>query len=358
MREILKKREFTLILIIAVMLLVIITQAPSFVSPTNILRIVNDTSILIMVSIGQFMVILTGGIDLSVGSIIAFSGMAASMMNQYFPEMPVILILFAGIGIGTILGLINGVLIAFGKVPPIITTLGTMSIFRGFTFVMSKGQWVTAHEMTESYMNIPHGAFLGISNLIWAGLIVSLVMYYFMKYVRTGREIYAIGGNKVAALFVGVKEKKINIIVYTLVDETRLVNEEGWKDRVTGLVTKWEFILFILLLLEIIIFSNLTPYFLNTFNLLNTTFTFSEKAILALPMIFIILSGDIDISVAGIMALSSFAMGLLNISAKVMIITTGALLIIAVLIPGLMDSIKVRNKLKRQQNLEISEKIS
>ncbi|MCK5197396.1 MAG: ABC transporter permease [Spirochaetales bacterium] len=217
MREILKKREFTLLLLIAVMLLLIVTQAPSFVSPENILRIINDTSILIMVSIGQFMVILTGGIDLSVGSIIAFSGMAASMMNQYYPEMPVLLILFAGIGIGTALGLLNGVLVAFGKVPPIITTLGTMSIFRGFTFVMSRGQWVTAHEMTEGYMNIPHGAFLGISNLIWVGVIVSSLMYYFMKYVRTGREIYAIGGNKVAALFVGVKEKKINIIVYSLV---------------------------------------------------------------------------------------------------------------------------------------------
>ena len=71
--------------------------------------------------------------------------------------------------------------------------------------------------MTESYMNIPHGSFMGLSNLIWAGVIVSLVMYYFMKYVRTGREIYAIGGNKVAALFVGFKEKKINIIVYSLV---------------------------------------------------------------------------------------------------------------------------------------------
>ena len=95
----------------------------------------------------------------------------------------------------------------------------------------------------------------------------------------------------------------------SLVDKTRLVNEDSWKNRVVALVTRWEFILLVLLVLEVIIFSNLTPYFLNTFNLLNTTFTFSEKAILALPMIFIILSGDIDISVAGIMALSSFAMG-------------------------------------------------
>ena len=143
--------------------------------------------------------------------------MAASMMNQYNPEMPVLLILFADIGIGTFLGLINGLLIAYGKVPPIITTLGTMSIFRGFTFVFSKGQWVTAHEMTESYMNIPHGSFLGLPNLVWAGVIVSFLMYYFMTYVRSGRELYAIGGNKTAAVFVGVSEKKINLMVYSIV---------------------------------------------------------------------------------------------------------------------------------------------
>ncbi|RKX88243.1 MAG: ABC transporter permease [Spirochaetes bacterium] len=95
----------------------------------------------------------------------------------------------------------------------------------------------------------------------------------------------------------------------SIVDKSRLVDESGLNSRIVSFVTKWEFILVVLLLLEIVVFSNLTPHFLNTFNLLNTTFTFSEKAILALPMIFIILSGDIDISVAGIMALSSFAMG-------------------------------------------------
>jgi rhamnose transport system permease protein len=95
----------------------------------------------------------------------------------------------------------------------------------------------------------------------------------------------------------------------SLVDTSRLVDESGWRIKAATLATRWEFILLVLLVLEVVVFSNLSPYFLNTFNLLNTTFTFSEKAILALPMIFIILSGDIDISVAGIMALSSFAMG-------------------------------------------------
>jgi len=214
--NILKKREATLVFLILGLVALVTLRAPNFIQGENIERIVNDTSILIMIAIGQFFVILTGGIDLSVASMIAFSGMAASMLNQYYPSIPVAIILLIGIAIGTVLGLFNGLLVAIGKVPPIIATLGTMSIYRGFTFVLSKGQWVTAHEMSESYMNLPKGNVLGLSNLIWFAIVVSIVMFYFSRYTRSGREIYAIGGNKTAARFVGVSEVKINLIIFTI----------------------------------------------------------------------------------------------------------------------------------------------
>ena len=216
LKEILKRREITLVLLVLILTLAVNMRAPGFVSGENIGRIINDSSILIMVAIGQFFVILTGGIDLSVGSIIAFSGMAASMLNQYHPAIPVLYVLLIGIAIGLVLGAINGLLVALGKVPPIIATLGTMSIYRGFTFVLSKGQWVTAHEMTEHYMNLPKGTFLGITNLIWMAVLVSAVMIYFSRYTRSGREVYAIGGNKTAAHFVGVSETKVNLMIFTI----------------------------------------------------------------------------------------------------------------------------------------------
>ncbi len=212
----LQRREVSLIILIVILLAIVTMRAPSFLTGKNIERIVNDTVILIMVSIGQFLVILTGGIDLSVGSTIAFSGMAASLINQAHPAIPAPLILLIGVLVGTALGMINGSIVAFGKVPPIITTLGTMSIFRGFTFVISKGQWVTAHEMSESYMNLPHGNFLGLTNLIWWGILVCVIMLYFATYTRSGREIYAIGGNKTAAKFVGVSEKKVEFMIFTI----------------------------------------------------------------------------------------------------------------------------------------------
>lgn len=216
LRAAIARREISLIILIGALLALVTMRAPMFLSGDNIQRIVNDTVILIMVSLGQLLVILTGGIDLSVGSIIAFSGMSASLINQAQPAIPAALILLIGVLVGTALGMVNGAIVAFGKVPPIITTLGTMSIFRGFTFVISKGQWVTAHEMSQSYMNLPHGDFLGLTNLIWWGVLVSIVMIYFSTYTRSGREVYAIGGNATAARFVGVSERKIKFMIFTV----------------------------------------------------------------------------------------------------------------------------------------------
>jgi rhamnose transport system permease protein len=142
--------------------------------------------------------------------------MAASLINEANPGLPAGIVLVLGVLIGAGFGMVNGSLVAFGKVPPIITTLGTMSVYRGLTFVMSKGEWVTAHEMTDSYMLLPHGNFLGISNLIWWGIVVSALLYYVSRFTRSGREVYAIGGNKTAAKFVGVSEKKIQFMIFAI----------------------------------------------------------------------------------------------------------------------------------------------
>lgn len=210
------RREATLMVLLVVLLVPITVRSPQFLSPKNISTILNDMAILVIVAIGQFYVILSNGIDLSVGSVIAFTGMACGMINESFPQVPVGLLLLVGMGIGAGLGLVNGVLVAYGKIPPIITTLGTMSIFRGMTFLLSKGTWVTAHEMTDSYIALPRTTFLGISYLLWIALFVIALFYYFSRNTRTGREIYAIGGNPTAAKFVGVSESRIRLVVFLI----------------------------------------------------------------------------------------------------------------------------------------------
>jgi rhamnose transport system permease protein len=215
-KSLLGRREASLVILLLVILVPIVIRSPKFLSGENISRIVNDMSILAIVAIGEFFVILSNGIDLSVGSIIAFSGMASGMLNEAYPHVPVFLILLLGIGIGAIMGSINGALVAYGKIPPIITTLGTMSVYRGLTFVLSGGTWVTAHEMTTNFIGFPRQSFLGISALIWMALIVIGATYYFSRFTRSGREIYAIGGNATAAKFVGVNEKRIRFMVFVI----------------------------------------------------------------------------------------------------------------------------------------------
>ena len=91
-----------------------------------------------------------------------------------------------------------------------------MSIYRGFVFVLSKGEWVSAHEMTEAFRELPRGSLFGVTNLLLAALLVVLIFAIFLRLSRTGREIYGVGGNKVAAQYVGISLKKINYLAFTL----------------------------------------------------------------------------------------------------------------------------------------------
>lgn len=211
-----KRREFTLFILIIIQILLITFRAPRFFSLSNFKDILDDTAILFMVAIAQMLVILTAGIDLSVASGIAFSGMSVALLNQYNPEVPVFIILLLSIAVGFMLGSFNGLLVAHGNIPPIITTLGTMSIYRGLVFVLSKGTWVSAHEMTDSFRYFPRINIFGISLILIISLMVIIIFYIFLYYTRTGREIYGVGGNVTAAQYVGINLKKIKYLVFAL----------------------------------------------------------------------------------------------------------------------------------------------
>ena len=211
-----RRREFSLFILILLLLIAVSLRAPNFFQLGNLYDIANDTSILIMVAIGQMMVIITGGIDLSVASGIALSGMSVAMLNQYYPNIPIFVIILISLSIGFLLGSFNGILVSMAGIPPIITTLGTMSIYRGFVFVLSSGEWVSAHEMTERFRELPRGSLFGMTNLILAAVLLILIFAVFLHLSRTGREIYGVGGNKVAAQFVGINLKKIHYLVFVL----------------------------------------------------------------------------------------------------------------------------------------------
>ncbi|MGB4573313.1 MAG: ABC transporter permease [Rectinemataceae bacterium] len=215
-RNILKRRETTLLLLVLVLTAGVALRAPGFVAPKSLLNVVTDSCILFIVSIGQFLVILIGGIDLSIGSTMALVGMGTAMLNQANPAIPAWIFIPMSLIFGAVLGLINGGLVGYGKLPPIIATLGTQSAYRGIVFLLSKGQWVTANEMTEGFRKIPEGRFIGMPYMFWAAFVVGIIALVFMRYTRSGRDIYAIGGNKTAALFAGVSERKVDLVAFTV----------------------------------------------------------------------------------------------------------------------------------------------
>lgn len=202
---------FTLLLIIGVSV-----YSPRFLSLNNFAEIALDVSILLIVAIGQMMVILTGGIDLSVGSGLALSGMIVGLTYKHGMSIHPVLALLMGALIGLGLGSANGVLVAKGKVPPIITTLGTMSIYRGLTFLISRGAWVNAHEMPASFIGLARGRILGLPNLVLIASLAFLGFWFFLSQTKTGREIYAVGGNSEAARVAGINVDRIRFLVYAV----------------------------------------------------------------------------------------------------------------------------------------------
>jgi rhamnose transport system permease protein len=216
MTKLLKRREITLVIIIAVILAAVGLRAPGFLRLGNLNDILTDTAILVIVSIGQMMVIITGGADLSVASGIALTGMSVAMLNWLVPGIPLPVIMALALVIGFLLGSVNGLLVSVTRIPPIITTLATLGIFRGIVFLESGGQWVSAHKMTEAFRNLPHDAPLGISNLLLAAVLVVIAAAVFIRLTRTGREIYGAGGNRTAARYVGIPLARIDFLVYAI----------------------------------------------------------------------------------------------------------------------------------------------
>ena len=216
MNWLLKHREAALAIIIALMIAGIGVYAPAFVSIDNLIRVLNDTSILAMLALAQMMVILTRGIDLSTASNLALSGMISASLAQSYPELSVVAFIALAIATGLVLGLINGGLISFFGIPPIVVTLGTLAVFRGMIVVYGGGNQVNSSEMGDVFQSFPKLTFLGLSTIFWIMVAVALGVWLFLAMTRTGRGLYAVGGNPVAALYCGIDLSRQQLLVYTI----------------------------------------------------------------------------------------------------------------------------------------------
>lgn len=207
-------RELGLLAFIVVLALLFQMRNPKFLTLSNLKDLFTNTAILGVLSVGMMMVLLTGGIDLSIGATIAFSGMVTALTVSANPAISPLLSLLQGMAVGLVIGVIIGVLIAYCKILPIIASLGMMNIVRGLTYLVSKGKWVSAYQMSDGFKEISTGTTLGINNLVVIAIVIYLIFSYFLNNTRTGRFIYAVGSSPETADIVGIPRKRILMLVY------------------------------------------------------------------------------------------------------------------------------------------------
>ncbi|MFC0561322.1 ribose ABC transporter permease [Halalkalibacter alkalisediminis] len=196
-------------------IIVIITMLnPSFLSLSNIFNILRQVSINALIAFGMTFVILTGGIDLSVGSILALSGAVTATLLA--AGVDPVLAVAAGLAVGAILGAFNGLIISKGKVAPFIATLATMTIFRGLTLMFTDGKPVTGLGDSTFFQMLGKGYFMGIPVPAITMMISFVILYLILKKTTFGRRVYAVGGNEEAAILSGIKADRIKIYVYSL----------------------------------------------------------------------------------------------------------------------------------------------
>lgn len=199
---------------LVVLFVVIACLNSSFIDPGNLKNLLRQVSINALISFGMTFVILTGGIDLSVGSILALSSalMGSFIVGGLDPIFGIILACL----IGAALGAVNGLVITYGKVAPFIATLATMTIFRGMTLVYTNGNPISGLTENEAFLNFGQGYFLELPVPAVMMLIMFGILYFILHKTPLGRKTYAVGGNEKVSYIAGIKINRIKIFAYTI----------------------------------------------------------------------------------------------------------------------------------------------
>jgi ribose transport system permease protein len=183
--------------------------SPNFLTSTNLSSVVRQTAVINIMALGMTVIIIAGGIDLSVGSILALSGLLGAMtMEKHGIGWGIA----AGMLVGMLCGFANGLMITSLRISPFIVTLGTMGIYRGFALIISKG--LPVHEIPPSFSYLGEGTLLGVPFVLWILLLCAVVTHIMLEHTRHGRYAFSIGSNSDAAFYAGVPVRFHTIVVY------------------------------------------------------------------------------------------------------------------------------------------------
>ena len=216
MKKITGSREALLAIVLIVLFVIITAINPSFLTPKSLMDMLKNNAVTMVMSLGMLCVMLVGGIDISIMSTLALSGMSIGMLLKYEHISSTFLAFVIAIAIGIVCGAVVGLIISRADVPPIIATMGFMYIYRALGYQVSHGgEWASAAALGE-FKNFATTKFLGLNCVIWVIIVCYVFFFWFMKWTRTGRMIYAVGSNPSAAEVSGINVKNIKLLVYTI----------------------------------------------------------------------------------------------------------------------------------------------
>ena len=205
-------RESGALIVLMVAIGALTLASPEFLTGNNLANLARQVSIFGILAIGQLMVILTGGIDLSVGSILGLAGaVTAQLLVAGFPVVPS---LFIGVAVGGVLGIANGLLVTKFKLPPFIATLGMLGIARGIVLVITDAN--TIQGLPEGFQTLANGSIVGIPNLLIIFIAITAIAWFVLNRTVFGRYVYSVGSNPEAARLAGVPVALVTASVYAI----------------------------------------------------------------------------------------------------------------------------------------------
>jgi rhamnose transport system permease protein len=216
MIRLIRTRQAGLLALDLLLLAVIAPLFPGFITPGNLAGVLDDTALLILLAIGEMLVLLTRGVDLSVAANLALTGMIVGLVNENHPDWGVAPVILIAITAGAALGAFNGLLVWLLRVPSIVVTLGTLSVYRGSVFLASGGRWVNANQMSPAFLGLVRQKLLGLTMLSWTAILVAVLIALFLRFTRRGRDLYAAGNNPAASIYAGIEIGRMQFTAFTI----------------------------------------------------------------------------------------------------------------------------------------------
>jgi len=208
-------RELSLLIVMLVLGAFVALQAPQFISVSNLSQVTTLASIIAVAAVGQALVIITRNIDLSIESTIGLVAfVVADLLAQQVVEVP--LAMAAGVGLGLLLGMGNGVLVAVFRIPAIVATLGTLSIYRGLSFLLAGGRQVTLTQLPDGYTSTARADVFGVPIFLLVAIVTVAVVGIALRRSRFGRQLYAVGSNPEAASILGIRTSLVIFVAFAL----------------------------------------------------------------------------------------------------------------------------------------------